>query len=527
MELQRKITSVIVIILITALLFYCGTLEIQTPEEEVTETAWYNRSDTIYFWYSDESMTDYINKAAVDFGELNNVHVLPMLITHDNYLEAVNEASVENNELPDAYILGHESLEMAYMTGLAARVNDPEGYLSAENFSEAAINAVTYDGMLVGYPLSYDTCVLVYNEDYLHDWANQKALAILKGEGDTYEDGEYFQEIDSSLSTDDVNSDTREDSGTEETAGEGESDSSGDFVTDYSATESFDEEYGEEYEEPEIDYDSLTEEEQALVLEKKTDEVFKDAIPDTLNSLLTIADSYSASAGVDGVMSWDVTDILYNFWIIGDVVNLGGPSGDDETNIFFNNENTQTCLLRYQYLHNFFNIDSALTSYDKVIQDFIDGRMIFTIASVDAVKKLKDAKEEGTFAHEYGFALIPEVNEETRSRSMSMTEVVVVNGYSEKKDIANAFARYLTGDFANELYPRTGKAACNIHANADYAGLDVFDAEYAGSVPLTKIIELENFWMELEALFARIWDGEDVETELSNLDNTVDLFFTK
>jgi maltose-binding protein MalE len=106
-----------------------------------------------------------------------------------------------------------------------------------------------------------------------------------------------------------------------------------------------------------------------------------------------------------------------------------------------------------------------------------------------------------------------------------MTEVVVINGYSEKKDIANAFARYLTGEFASELYLRTGKAACNIRANSDYANLDVFDAEYAKSVPLPKIIELENFWMEIEALFQRVWDGEDVETELSELDNTVRLFF--
>ena len=507
MGLQRKITSVIVIILITGLLFYCGTLEMNVAQPEETEAAWYSRSDTIYFWYFDENMTDYINKAAVSFGEENNIHVLPMLITMDNYLEAVNEASVDNNQLPDAFILGHESLEMASLAGLAVPIEDPEGMCSLDNFPESALNAVTYDGNIVGYPLVYDTCALVYNEDYLHDWANQKALAILKGEGEPFVDGEYFEDIG-------VSSESEGNNGTEN-----EVESSEEEKTEETATV--------DDEPPEFVFDDLSEEDQALILAEKTDEVFENAIPESLNELLIIADSYSAPAGVDGVMSWDVSDIMYNFWIIGDVVDLGGPSGDNKERIVLSTDSSTNCLLRYQYLHHFFNIESSLTNYDKVLQDFIDGKMIFTIASVDSVARLKQASEDGTLQHKYGFARIPVVDENIKSRTMSMTEVVAINGYSEKKSIANAFARYLTCEFASELYPRTGLAACNIHANAAYEGLEAFDSEYADSVPLPKIIEMENFWMELEALFARIWDGEDVKQQLQELEDTVSLFLNR
>ncbi len=501
MELQHKITSVIALIVVTALLFYCGTLEIRTIQPEETQ-AWYSRSETIYFWYDDETLSDYINKAAVSFGEQNNVHVLPMLITADNYLEMINEASVEDNQLPDAYLIGHESLEMAYMAGLAANIDDPERMCSKDNFPEAAIDAVTYDGKKVGYPLSYDVCALVYNEDYLHDWANQKALAILKGEGEPFVDGEYFEEIDAETLE---GSEGEASESTEETAENSDSVES----------------------EAVANYDDLPEEEQQTLLAAKTEEVYEGAIPETLNELLIIADSYSAPAGVDGVMSWDVSDILYNFWIVGDVMNMGGVNGDNKDDLEFNNTGTVNALKRYEYLHHFFNVDSSLASYDKVIQDFIDGKMIFTIASVDAVEKLKAAQADGTLTHAYGFASIPEVDEDVKSRSMSMTEVVVVNGYSEKKAIANSFARYLTCEFAPELYARTGKAACNIHANEGYEWLSVFDKEYSDSVPLPKMIELENFWMELEAFFARIWNGEGVEEQLQKLEDTVNLFFTR
>lgn len=494
-------------ILATALIFYSSTLEMKSTESAEENGAWYNRSDTIYFWYSDETMSDYVNKAAVSFGEENNVHVLPVLITNDNYLEAINEASIENNQLPDAYILGHESLEMAFLAGLAVPIDDPERKCNDKNFSQAALNAVKYNGRTVGYPLSYDTCALVYNEDYLHDWAGQKALAILKGEGESFVDGEYFEEIDQ------LSSDGSEETDSQENAS---ADNSSESSSQDAASA-----------EPEVNYDSLSEEEQAAVLAAKTEEVYQGAIPETLNELLTIADSYSAPAGVDGVMSWDVSDILYNFWIIGDVVSLGGESGDDRANLEFNNTKTVNALLRYQYLHHFFNIDSALNNYDKVISDFIDGKMIFTICSVDGVAKLKEAKENGSLEHSYGFAPIPEVDDATLSRSMSMTEVVVINGYSEKKEIANAFARYLTCEFSSELYTRSGKAACFIGANDGYENLSVFDTEYADSVPLPKIIELENFWMELEAMFARVWDGEGVEEQLQGLQDTVRLFFTR
>lgn len=509
MELQHKILSVIITILLTAGVFFAGSKGLTVVEEEKEEKAWYSRSDTIYFWYYDESMTDYINKAAVDFGEKNNVHVMPMLVTMDNYLEAVNNASVENNQLPDAYLLGHESLEMAYQTGLACEINDPWNFCSDAYFSEAALNSVTYQGKHIAYPLSYNTCAMIYNVDYLYDWAQQKALAVLKGEGEDYGGGDYFEEIDEQTSEEGTGEGT-EGENTEETTDSGE-----EKETDPTL----------EVDPDLVPYDELSEEEQVKVLRARTDENFEKATPSTLNELLTIADSYSAPSGVDGVMSWDVTDIMFNYWIVGDVMNLGGEAGDDKKQLILNTEKIKNCLLKYQHLHNFFNIESSLVAYDKVIQDFIDGKMMFTIASTDSVAKLAEAEKNGSLEFQYKYALIPAVDDETDSIPMSMTEVVVINGYSEKKDIANEFARYITGEFASELYLRTGKPACNIHANNDYENLDVFDAEYAKSVPLPKIIELENFWMEIEAVFQRVWDGEDVDAELSELENTVRLFF--
>ena len=499
MSLQKRFISVILVILLAAGVMFAGRMEMKSPEGEEEITAWYTREDTIYFWYSDPELSDYINKAAVDFGEQNNVHVFPMLITVENYIETVNKASVYNEQMPDAYLLDTSELEMATLAGLATEIDDVAGVCNTANFSQVALDAVTYDGKLVGYPLAYNTSALVYNKDYLHTWAEEKALAILLEEAEDYVLTDYLANVNAEL----------------EEANES------DWVTELDEDEVDHYEIDSEL----VPYKELSDEEKVTALESKTAEVYETALPQTLNELLTIANTFNAPDGAEGVMTWDVSDIFYNFWMIGDVVNLGGKYGDDENQISLNNEGSRICLNYYQYLNEFFYIEADAVDYDDVVEDFIDGKMLFTIASVDVVNTLNKAKEDGRIDFEYGFAMIPDINEEISSRNMSTTTAVVVNGYSEKKELANAFAAYLVNDFADELYTRCGKPAANIKANAAYEDLKVFDAEYAESVPLPKIIELENFWMELEALFARIWDGADIEEETEKLDETVNLFF--
>lgn len=478
---------------------FAGRMDMKGSGGEDEVSAWYSRSDTIYFWYSDPKLSDYINKAAVDFGEMNNVHVFPMLITVENYIETVNQASIYNDQMPDAYLLDTSELEMATLTGLATEIQDAAGVCTEANFSQAALSSVTYDNKLVGYPLYYNTSALVYNKNYLETWAKEKALAILQEEAEDYVLTDYLANVNAEL----------------EEANES------DWVAELDESEIDHYEIDSEL----VPYRELSDDEKEVVLANKYEEVYATALPNTLNELLTIANSFNAPDGAEGVMTWDVSDIFYNFWMIGDVVDLGGENGDDKSKISLNNEGSRICLNYYQYLNEFFYIEADQVDYEDVIQDFIDGKMLFTIASADVVETLEKAKADGRMSFEYDFAMIPDINEEIRSRNMSTTSAIVINGYSEKKELANAFAAYLVNDFAGELYGRCGKPSANIHANAEYAGLTVFDAEYAESVPLPKIIELENIWMELEALFSRIWSGEDVEEEAENLDQTVNLFF--
>lgn len=422
MNLKNRLLAAVAVAAVAGAAIYGSTLEIKSAEK--SRLTWFsNTEETIYFWYSEEALSDYINSAAVTFSEKEDVRVIPVLTSESAYLEAINKASMTEEQAPDAYLVSNDSLEKAYLAGLAAEISDEGGICNEKYFPQAALSAVTYHGKKVGYPLYYETSVLVYNANYLQEWAEQN--------------------------------------------------------------------------------------------EKEN---FLDALPSTIEELLNIADTYEVPESVEGVMEWDVSDIFYNYWVVGNYMIVGGDAGDDKQNIQINNAETIQCLEIYEALNQFFFIESDKVTYDGVVQDFIDGKIVFTIGTTDIVKRLEDAKADGSFAYEYGLITMPDVSDELKSRSLSVTNVVAVNGYSGKKELANRFAAYLSGEYAGSLYERSGKVPANSEANALKEPLRVFAMEYGKSIPMPKMMETANFWMRLEILFSKVWNGADVPEQVAELE---------
>ena len=55
------------------------------------------------------------------------------------------------------------------------------------------------------------------------------------------------------------------------------------------------------------------------------------------------------------------------------------------------------------------------------------------------------------------------------------------------------------------------------------AELQVFINEYDESVPLPKMLETSNYWVNLEMLFASVWDGADANKGLKSLSEQMKL----
>ncbi len=473
MSIKKRIVSVILLLCImTGISAYIKYKSSLVPEETPIEA--FMAKDTLYFWYADEALTSYLESVCLDYYEMTGYRVMPVLHSGLEYLEDVNEASVRSDKMPDLLVLSNDSIEKAYLAGLTCRIWDTKSLYNMASYPQTALDAVTYKGEKTAYPFYYETSALLFNRTYLKEHAQKLIEARV--------DKEAAEASQAAIPPD----------------GEPQPDDTDGFM-------------------------QLSEEELAAEAAKAIDTI----VPATIDDILTFADAYDAPEQVEAVFKWDVSDIFYNYFVVGNYINVGGVNGDDASQIDVYNENSIACMKYYQALNQFFSIDTKASDYDSILQEFIDGKIVYTIATTDAIAKIEAAKAEGKFAsaqgvpYEYAVTAVPDLNETLATRSMSVTYGIAINGYSMKKKIANDFAKFLTYDKAAALYARSGKVSVKLNTAYDDEALSGFMAEYKKSVPIPKMLATSNFWVQLEICFAKVWSGESANDLLRGLSGQI------
>ena len=458
MSLTKRVISAFLVLVMLFSVLYLGN---QKREQEKLEV--FDNTRTLHVWYTDEALTDYISSMAVKYNEEHGVRVIPTLQSGLELLQKINEASLTSENYPDLYIASNDNMEKAYLAGLAMEIADEEGVIGLENFPESAMHAVTYQQKILGYPFYYETSALLYNMTYLEDLAKKKIQDEL-------------------------------DQAAKKTA----------------------EETGQSIEEAQAAA-VISEEEMAELVHEKVPAL----IPQTFVGLLEFAENYDAPQNVEAVFKWDVEDIFFNYFFAGKYMDIGGMCGDSKDSVDIYNEEAIRALMVYQDLSDYFAIDASDVEYESVIQEFMEGKIVMTTATTDIIKKLDTAKENGEFAYDYGIAPIPRLNAELNTKSLSVTNTIYVNGYTQMKKEANDFAKYLVVEHAKDLYTATGKIPANKNISYDNPNLDMFMDEYQDSVPMPKLMAISNFWIKMEIMFERIWNGEEVSRELMKLSEDI------
>lgn len=461
MSHKRRLISALVVLTLGIYAVYIGKSGRMISDS--TAESIFRHKESVYVWYTDESLTDYLNSAAVAYNETKeDIRIVPVLTSANDYLEAINEASLTGENAPDVYLVTHDSLEKAYLSGLATQVKDYDNVCNTDNFPQTALDAVTYHGKIVAYPFYYETSVLLYNETYLKEHAAKQL------EQEANEDGTAVQSAENA------------EENTEETT-----------------------------------------EDNAKEIAEKVNEL----LPVTMNDILAFGNEYDAPGEVEAIFKWDVADIFYNYFFIGKYMILGGDTGDDAANIDIYNEGSMRCLQVFQNLNEFFSVDAGEVSYQGIVEDFLDGKIVYTVVTSDILKTMEEVNspEEGeeTFDFDYGFCVVPSPSEELEGRALSMTGSVVINGYSEHIREANEFAKFLTCDFSKDLYERTGKLPAHHMDYKEGSGFATFAKAYEQSIPMPKMVEVSNFWMKLEIAMRNIWEGADVNTSTKTLSEEI------
>jgi maltose-binding protein MalE len=123
---------------------------------------------TVNVWYNDEKYTDYLNYIAERFHDANEfVTVYPVYTEQKHIVEAVYDENIHGDGVVDVFLMDSSDLEQAYLSGMLAE-NDiyTENY-TEESYPIEAVNAACYGGKLYGYPVTFNTSVMVYNKKYV------------------------------------------------------------------------------------------------------------------------------------------------------------------------------------------------------------------------------------------------------------------------------------------------------------------------------------------------------------------------
>ena len=471
--------------------------------EEATEQPVFKDDGSLTIWYSDEALTDYLTSVALSFEQDNRVKVNVVLKDGVQFLEDINansllDAKDRTEALPDLYITSHDNLLKAYLAGLASIIQDPDGVVGPEMYPQTALNAVSCYNHYVAYPLYYETNFFLYNKTYMASIAQNRIEAesdLAEGEEATKDLEENGAPKEEAKEIETEKKDGEEDEGENQDAGS--------------------EDTGEEIDEA----DPMGEED--AVADQEVLDRLATMIPATIEDIKTFANNYDAPEAVESVFKWDVSDIFYNYFFVGNYMEVGGDNGDNAAVFNIYNKQSVECLSAYQAMNQFFSIDPKVDNYDNILQDFIDGKMVFTVATTDAIAKIHEAQKNGAFNYDYGVSTLPDITSLLKARGLSVTDVVAINGYSSKQAEANKFATYLVNYKASDLYMKSGKVSCCKSVEFEDAEIANIMAEYERSMPLPKMVEASNYWVQLEIAFTKVWNGGDPDEVLKELSDTI------
>lgn len=180
---KNRIKAVVLLAVILAasgVLFACGEKNGST------------KGETLTLWYTEAEMNIYLEHAAEEYKKETGITVICQYRDSKNYMEDIHDTSLkEEKGAPDIYLLRHDKLGRACMQGIAA-TNVSDRY-SKKNYCETALEAASYQGKLMAYPLYYNTACMIYNTDYFKE--APVTMGAITAFSETAEIGENVQSI--------------------------------------------------------------------------------------------------------------------------------------------------------------------------------------------------------------------------------------------------------------------------------------------------------------------------------------------
>lgn len=119
---------------------------------------------TITIWYYDSKYEPYLEYVAKKIKASNElIDVKYECKDKNEYLEQIYNASVREDKGPDLYLMNSSDTEKAVSMGIAAENSTYAQAYTEAKYGRAAMDSMTYNSRIYGYPISFRVPFMVYN----------------------------------------------------------------------------------------------------------------------------------------------------------------------------------------------------------------------------------------------------------------------------------------------------------------------------------------------------------------------------
>ena len=222
--------------------------------------------------------------------------------------------------------------------------------------------------------------------------------------------------------------------------------------------------------------------------------------PASLQFLIDYSKTNEPSEDVQYLLEWDAYDPFFDFAFISESVTFEKKEAE-VLEVCYDEEMLETLMAFFRESLESFSLPIESVTEESVLTDVLNGVTLCAIIDSDSLKELEATDK-------YIAMVFPSLNDTLAARPAALTDLILVNDFSEKTEKADKFAQFLTLDYTTELWLKSGHYPVILSDNANHNEQIAYQS-YEKAVLVPNSQDAAGFWIDLKAMITKSFEEID------------------